>query len=145
MRIKRESAERVNVLIQHYNAKIAEYGRDDSKVAELRAVRTLLEGVVRALSAIELEGLDVKPGFKVSFDADRASEEFMSWAKRIKSSRVVSRESTPMGMRFSQEDNDALKAAANELQCGKSTVIRRALIYVGLIPDQQSASEKSEI
>ena len=44
MRVKRECAERVNVLIQHYNAKIEEYEQDVSKVAELRGVRTLLEG-----------------------------------------------------------------------------------------------------
>lgn len=141
MRVKRECAERVNVLIQHYNAKIEEYEQDVSKVAELRGVRTLLEGVVQALSAIELEGLDAKPGCKVSFDVDRASEEFMSWAKRIRSSRVSSRESSPMGMRFSPEELDALDAAARELECGKSTVIRRALVYVGLIPDQPAASE----
>ena len=141
MRIKRECAERVNVLIQHYNAKIDEYERDVSKVAELRGVRTLLEGVVQALSAIELEGLDAKPGCKVCFDVDRASEEFMSWAKRIRSSRVSSRESSPMGMRFSPEELDALDVAARELECGKSTVIRRALVYVGLIPDQPAASE----
>lgn len=141
MRIKRECAERVNVLIQHYNAKIEEYEQDVSKVAELRGVRTLLEGVVQALSAIELKGLDAKPGCKVSFDVDRASEEFMSWAKRIRSSRVSSRESSPMGMRFSPEELDALDVAARELECGKSTVIRRALVYVGLIPDQPEASE----
>ena len=141
MRVKRECAERVNVLIQHYNAKIEEYEQDVSKVAELRGVRTLLEGVVQALSAIELEGLDAKPGCKVSFDVDRASEEFMSWAKRIRSSRVSSRESSPMGMRFSPEELDALDVAARELECGKSTVIRRALVYVGLIPDQPDASE----
>lgn len=141
MRIKRECAERVNVLIQHYNAKIEEYEQDVSKVAELRGVRTLLEGVVQALSAIELEGLDAKPGCKVSFDVDRASEEFMSWAKRIRSSRISSRESSPMGMRFSQDELDKLDAAARELECGKSTVIRRALVYVGLIPDQPAASE----
>ena len=141
MRIKRECAERVNVLIQHYNANTEEYEQDVSKVAELRGVRTLLEGIVQALSAIELEGLDVKPGCKVSFDVDRASEEFMSWAKRIRSSRVSSRESSPMGMRFSPEELDALDAAARELECGKSTVIRRALVYVGLIPDQPAASE----
>lgn len=141
MRIKRECAERVNVLIKHYNAKIDEYERDVSKVAELRGVRTLLEGVVQALSALELEGLDAKPGCKVSFDVDRASEEFMSWAKRIRSSRVSSRESSPMGMRFSPEELDALDVAARELECGKSTVIRRALVYVGLIPDQPAASE----
>lgn len=141
MRVKRECAERVNVLIQHYNAKIEEYEQDVSKVAELRGVRTLLEGVVQALSAIELEGLDAKPGCKVSFDVDRASEEFMSWAKRIRSSRVSSRESSPMGMRFSPEELDALDVAARELECGKSTVIRRALVYVGLIPDQPTASE----
>ena len=141
MRIKRECAERVNVLIQHYNAKIEEYEQDVSKVAELRGVRTLLEGVVQALSALELEGLDAKPGCKVSFDVDRASEEFMSWAKRIRSSRVSSRESSPMGMRFSPEELDALDVAARELECGKSTVIRRALVYVGLIPDQPAASE----
>ena len=141
MRVKRECAERVNVLIQHYNAKIEEYEQDVSKVAELRGVRTLLEGVVQALSALELEGLDAKPGCKVVFDADRASEEFMSWAKRIRSSRVSSRESSPMGMRFSPEELDALDVAARELECGKSTVIRRALVYVGLIPDQPAASE----
>ena len=141
MRIKRECAERVNVLIQHYNAKIEEYEQDVSKVAELRGVRTLLEGVVQALSAIELEGLDAKPACKVSFDVDRASEEFMSWAKRIRSSRVSSRESSPMGMRFSPEELDKLDVAARELECGKSTVIRRALVYVGLIPDQPAASE----
>ena len=141
MRVKRECAERVNVLIQHYNAKIEEYEQDVSKVAELRGVRTLLEGVVQALSAIKLEGLDAKPGCKVSFDVDRASEEFMSWAKRIRSSRVSSRESSPMGMRFSPEELDALDVAARELECGKSTVIRRALVYVGLIPDQPAASE----
>ena len=141
MRIKRECAERVNVLIQHYNAKIEEYEQDVSKVAELRGVRTLLEGVVQALSAIELEGLDANPGCKVSFDVDRASEEFMSWAKRIRSSRVSSRESSPMGMRFSPEELDALDVAARELECGKSTVIRRALVYVGLIPDQPAANE----
>lgn len=141
MRIKRECAERVNVLIQHYNAKIEEYEQDVSKVAELRGVRTLLEGVVQALSALELEGLDAKPGCKVSFDVDRASEEFMSWAKRIRSSRVSSRESSPMGMRFSSEELEALDVAARELECGKSTVIRRALVYVGLIPDQPAASE----
>ena len=141
MRVKRECAERVNVLIQHYNAKIEEYEQDVSKVAELRGVRTLLEGVVQALSALELEGLDAKPGCKVSFDVDRASEEFMSWAKRIRSSRVSSRESSPMGMRFSPEELDALDVAARELECGKSTVIRRALVYVGLIPDQPAASE----
>lgn len=141
MRIKRECAERVNVLIQHYNAKIEEYEQDVSKVAELRGVRTLLEGVVQALSALELEGLDAKPGCKVCFDTDRASEEFMSWAKRIRSSRVSSRESSPMGMRFSPEELDALDVAASELECGKSTVIRRALVYVGLIPDQPAASE----
>lgn len=141
MRVKRECAERVNVLIQHYNAKIEEYERDMSKVAELRGVRTLLEGVVQALSALELEGLDAKPGCRVSFDVDRASEEFMSWAKRIRSSRVSSRESSPMGMRFSPEELDALDVAARELECGKSTVIRRALVYVGLIPDQPAASE----
>ena len=141
MRVKRECAERVNVLIQHYNAKIDEYERDVSKVAELRGVRTLLEGVVQALSAIELEGLDAKPGCKVSFDVDRASEEFMSWAKRIRSSRVSSRESSPMGMRFSPEELDSLDVAARELECGKSTVIRRALVYVGLIPDHPAASE----
>lgn len=141
MRVKRECAERVNVLIQHYNAKIEEYEQDVSKVAELRGVRTLLEGVVQALSALELEGLDAKPGCKVRFDADRASEEFMSWAKRIRSSRVSSRESSPMGMRFSPEELDALDVAARELECGKSTVIRRALVYVGLIPDQPAANE----
>ena len=141
MRVKRECAERVNVLIQHYNAKIDEYAQDVSKVAELRGVRTLLEGVVQALSALELEGLDAKPGCKVSFYVDRASEEFRSWAKRIRSSRVSSRESSPMGMRFSQEELDKLDVAARELECGKSTVIRRALVYVGLIPDQPAASE----
>ena len=141
MKLKRECAERVNVLIQHYNAKIDEYEKDVSKVAELRAVITLLEGVVQTLRAIDVDGLDAKPGCKVVFDVDLASEEFMEWAKRIKTTRVSCRESLPMGTRFSQKEIDALDVAARELECGKSTVIRRALVYVGVIPDQPEASE----
>lgn len=140
MKIERQRAELIEALLLHYDKQINEYAEDVSKVAELRAVKTLRDGVVQALQTLDVDGLTVSEA-GVAFDVDRASEEFMSWAKRIRSSRVSSRESSPMGMRFSPEELDALDVAARELECGKSTVIRRALVYVGLIPDQPAASE----
>ena len=73
MKIEREKAEQIKVLIDAYNERIREYEKDVSKIAELRAVRTLRDGAVQVLRILDVDGLTVKPVHVVEFDVDRAS------------------------------------------------------------------------
>lgn len=73
MKIERNKAEQIKVLIDHYNGRIREYEKDVAKIAELRAVRTLRDGAVQVLQILEVDGLTVKPMYVVEFDVDRAS------------------------------------------------------------------------
>lgn len=73
MKIEREKAEQIKVLIDAYNERIREYEKDVSKIAELRAVRTLRDGAVQVLQILEVDGLTVKPVHVVEFDANRAT------------------------------------------------------------------------
>lgn len=73
MKIEREKAVQIKALIDAYNERIREYEKDISKIAELRAVRTLRDGAVQVLQILEVDGLTVKPVYVVEFDVDRAS------------------------------------------------------------------------
>lgn len=73
MKIERNKAEQIKTLIDAYNGRIREYEKDMSKIAELRAVRTLRDGAVQVLQILEVDGLSVKPVHIVEFDVDRAS------------------------------------------------------------------------
>ena len=56
MEIEREKAEQIKVLVGHYDERIREYEKDVSKVAELRAVRTLRDG---AMQVLDILGIDL--------------------------------------------------------------------------------------
>ena len=75
MKIEREKAERIKVLIDCYNKRIDEYEKDISKFAELRAVRTLRDGVLQVLEILAVDGLKVCHGVvkQVHFDVSKAS------------------------------------------------------------------------
>ena len=56
MEIEREKAEQIKALVGHYDERIREYEKDVSKVAELRAVRTLRDG---AMQVLDILGIDL--------------------------------------------------------------------------------------
>ena len=73
MKIEQEKAVQIKALIDAYSERIREYEKDISKIAELRAVRTLRDGAVQVLQILKVDGLTVKPVYVVEFDVDRAS------------------------------------------------------------------------
>lgn len=55
--------------------------------------------------------------------------------ERLSAHRVAKRESTPIGIRFSNEERAALKQVADTHGVRTADVIRGALSYVGVIPN----------
>lgn len=145
MKIERQRAELIEALLLHYDKQISEYAEDVSKVAELRAVKTLRDGVVQALQTLDVDGLTVNVSF-VSFDVNQASVEVdengVPKFKIVKSSdkRIPDRETTPIAFRFTDEEREAMKAFADRNDAKTSDVVRSALIYAGVISEQNDAA-----
>ena len=145
MKIKRQRAELIEALLLHYDKQISEYAEDVSKVAELRAVKTLRDGVVQALQTLDVDGLTVNVS-SVNFDVNQASVEVdengVPKFKIVKSSdkRIPDRETTPIAFRFTDEERDAMKAFADRNDAKTSDVVRSALIYAGVIARRNDAA-----
>ena len=138
MKIERQRAKLIEALLLHYDKQISEYANDVSKVAELRAVKTLRDGVVQALQTLDVDGLAVGESGP-SFDVDQASVDVdangVPKFKVVKSSdkRIPDRETTPIAFRFTDEERDAMKEFADRNDAKTSDVVRSALIYAGVI------------
>ena len=145
MKIERQRAELIEALLLHYDKQISEYANDVSKVAELRAVKTLRDGVIQALQTLDVDGLTVNVS-SVIFDVNQASVEVeengVPKFKIMKSSdkRIPDRETTPIAFRFTDEERDAMKAFAYRNDAKTSDVVRSALIYAGVIAGQNDAA-----
>ena len=55
--------------------------------------------------------------------------------EKLSDHRVAKRESTPIGIRFTDQERSALKQVADQHGVRTSDVIRGALSYVGVIPN----------
>lgn len=138
MKLPRNTAERLQIILNHFSSQIRDYSSDVSKVAELRAVRTLRDGYVQALTTLDVDGLSVNLG-TVRFDVDEATEtvdEYRSKkfeVKKLSKTKIADRSSVPLSIRFSNDEHSAMKTLA--VGCGAkiSDVIRSALIYAGVI------------
>lgn len=145
MKIERQKAELLEALLLGHELQIREYAKDVSKVAELRAVRTLRDGVIQTLQTLDVDGLTVSES-GASFDVDQASvgvdESGVPKFKVIKFSdkRIPDRETTPICIRFTNEERDAMKAFADRNDAKTSDVVRSALIHAGVIKEQNDAA-----
>lgn len=137
MKLERKYVERIDVMIRHYNSRINELSQDASKVAEVRAVRTLRDGALQALQLIELDGLNDSPDHPY-VDLDQASipaDEFGNpkfVLQKFSSERIAGRESQPLGIRFSEKERSALQGYADRKEVKISDIIRSALIFSGV-------------
>lgn len=138
MKIKRKNADQIAVLLDHYEKQIAAYADDVSKIAEVRAVKTLRDGVIQGLQAIEIDGLSVD-GMKIGFDVDAAADDTEAKRKfrvtQFSRRRNTKEQSTPMNVRFTQRERKRIEDCAIEMKCKASDVIRSALACVGVLEE----------
>lgn len=140
MKIKRHNAEKIDIVLKHYCSQISKYSADVSKVAELRAVKTLRDGFVQALEALGVDGLCVNQT-GVEFDVDQAAiDETDNVTQKFKirkfsDKRIPDRESTPICIRFSDDERAAIKSVADKNDVKSSDVVRSALIFAGVIQE----------
>lgn len=138
MKLDRKYVERISVLLRYMNDRIADLSKDVSMVAEVRAVRTLRDGVIQALQCIELNGLyDDPAGPRIDLDqAAIPADEFGNpkfVVNKFSSEKIFGRESQPFAIRFSINEREVLRAFADSHGVTIADVVKSSLIFAGVI------------
>lgn len=137
MKLERKTCVRILALLCQYNARVRNLRQDVSAIAELRAIKTLRDGMIQVLSTIELDGLHDSPDGPL-IDLDQASipaDEFGNpkfVLQKFSAERIAGRESQPLGIRFSEKERSALQGYADRKEVKISDIIRSALIFSGV-------------
>lgn len=138
MKLDRKHVERISVLLRYMNDRIAELSKDVSMVAEVRAVRTLRDGVIQALQCIELDGLHDDPaGPRIDLDQAAIPDDEFGNPKfvvnKFSGEKILGRESHPFAIRFSINEREVLRAFADRHGVTIADVVKSSLIFAGVI------------